>query len=68
LEKLSSLAKATRIKYLEEMVVKEGFDPNNSKSMEEIVRKKNANIATLLGTGPLGVNFGLKTQVLGQKA
>jgi len=45
---VSSLAKDNKIKYLEEeMVVKEGFDAGNSKAMEEIIRKKNADIAFL---------------------
>ena len=47
LEKVSSLAKDTRIKYLEEMVIKASFDLDNSKSMENIIKKKNANIAAL---------------------
>lgn len=47
LEKISSLAKDTIIKYLEEMVVKVGLDPENSKSTEEIIRKKNVDITTL---------------------
>lgn len=29
------------------MVIKEGFDPGNSKAMEEIIKKKNANIIAL---------------------
>lgn len=47
LEKISSLAKVNRIKYLEEMVIKASFDPTNSKSMEEIIKKKNFDIASL---------------------
>jgi len=44
---VSSIAKDNIIKYLEEMVVKAGFDPGNSKAMEEIIRKKNADIVSL---------------------
>jgi len=29
------------------MVIKSRFDPSNSKAMEEIIKKKNANIASL---------------------
>lgn len=47
LEKISSLDKDTRIKYLEEMVVKDGLGQDNSKSTEEMIRKKNVDIATL---------------------
>lgn len=47
LEKVSSLSEDTRIKYLEEVVIKAGSDPDNSKSMEDIIRKKNVDIAAL---------------------
>ncbi len=47
LEKVSPIAKDTRIKYLEEMVIKVVFDLDNSKSMEEIIRKKNTDIVAL---------------------
>jgi len=47
LEKVSSLAKDTRIKYLEEMVVKAGLDLENEKATKEIIIKKNVDIATL---------------------
>jgi len=47
LEKVYSLAKDARIKYLEEMVVKVGLDPENAKATEEIIRKKNVDIAAL---------------------
>lgn len=30
------------------MVIKAGFDPNNSKSMEEVIKKKNAYITSLM--------------------
>jgi len=41
------LAKDTRIKYLEEMVVKASLDLENAKAIEEIIRNKNANITSL---------------------
>lgn len=44
---MSSLAKDDIIKYFEEMVVKEGFDPGKSKAMEEIIKKKNVRIVAL---------------------
>jgi len=47
LENTSSLAKDTKIKSLEDLVIKLGYDPNNEKVVEEIVRRKNANIAAL---------------------
>lgn len=47
LEKVSSLSKYNGTKYLEEMVIKAGFDPGNSKAMEEIIKKKNVDIAAL---------------------
>ncbi len=47
MEKVSSLAKDTRIKALEDLVVKVGYDPININVAEELVRKKNTDIATL---------------------
>ena len=47
IEKASSYAKDTRIKSLEELVIEVGYDPSNVKATEELVKKKNANIATL---------------------
>lgn len=47
LEKNYSLAKDNKISYLEEMVFKAGFDPTDSKSMEEIIKKKNIDIVSL---------------------
>lgn len=47
LEKVSSVAKDEKIKYLDEMVIKASFDANSSKSMEDIINKKNANIAAI---------------------
>jgi len=47
LEKISSFAKDNRIKTLEEQVLKIGYDPSNVKAAEEMIKKKNANIASL---------------------
>jgi hypothetical protein len=47
LEKISSFAKDNRIKSLEELVLKIGYDPSNVKAVEEMLKKKNADIASL---------------------
>jgi len=47
LDKISFLAKDTKIKSLEDLVIKLGYDPSNVKTTEEIIRRKNADIATL---------------------
>jgi hypothetical protein len=47
LEKISSFAKDNRIKTLEELVLKIGYDPSNVKAAEEMIKKKNADIASL---------------------
>ena len=47
LEKFSSLAKDNRMKKLEELVVKVGYNPKDFKVVEEIIKKKNADIAAL---------------------
>jgi hypothetical protein len=47
LEKISSFAKDNRIKTLEELVLKIGYDPSNVKVAEEMIKKKNADIASL---------------------
>jgi hypothetical protein len=47
LEKISSFAKDNRIKTLEELVLKIGYDPANVKATEEMIKKKNADIASL---------------------
>jgi hypothetical protein len=47
LEKISSFAKDNRIKTLEELVLKIGYDPLNVKAVEEMIKKKNADIASL---------------------
>jgi hypothetical protein len=47
LEKISSLAKDNKIKSLEELVLKIGYNPSNVKAAEELLKKKNADIASL---------------------
>ena len=47
MEKISSLAKDTRIKSLEDLVVKIGYDPSNMNSIEHIIKKKNYDIIAL---------------------
>lgn len=47
IEKLSSLAKEDRLKSLEDLIVKVGYDPKDYKAVEENIKKKNANISTL---------------------
>jgi hypothetical protein len=47
LEKISSFAQDNRIKTLEELVLKIGYDPSNVKAVEEMIKKKNEDIASL---------------------
>jgi hypothetical protein len=47
MEKISSLSKDNKIKYLEELVLKIRYDPSNVKEIEEILKKKNSDIASL---------------------
>jgi hypothetical protein len=47
LEKISSFAKDNKIKSLEELVLKIGHDPSNVKVVEEMLKKKNVDIASL---------------------
>jgi benzoyl-CoA reductase/2-hydroxyglutaryl-CoA dehydratase subunit BcrC/BadD/HgdB len=47
MEKISSFAKDNRIKTLEELVLKIGYDPLNVKAVEEMIKKKNDDIASL---------------------
>ena len=47
LEKISSFAKDNRIKMLEELVLKIGYDPSNVKVVKEMIKKKNVDIASL---------------------
>ena len=47
LEKISSFPKDNRINILEELVLKIGYDPSNVKAYEEMIKNKNADIASL---------------------
>jgi hypothetical protein len=47
LEKISSFAKDNRIKTLEELVLNIGYDSLNVKAVEEMLKKKNADITSL---------------------
>jgi hypothetical protein len=47
MEKISSFAKDNKIKTLEELVLKIGYDPANVKAAEEMIKNKNADIASL---------------------
>jgi len=47
LENISSLAKDNKIKSLEELVLKIGYDPSNVKANEELLKNRNVDIASL---------------------
>ena len=47
MEKISSMAKDSRIKSLEDLVVRIGYNPSNLAVTEALVKKKNADIAAL---------------------
>jgi hypothetical protein len=47
LEKISSFSKDNKIKSLEELVLKIGYDPSNVKAVEEMLKKKNVDITSL---------------------
>ena len=47
MEKISTMAKDSRIKSLEDLIVKLGYDPTNVQVVEEILKKKNADITSL---------------------
>ena len=47
LENISSLAKDNKIKSLEELVLKIGYDPTNVKPAEEFIKKNNGDITSL---------------------
>jgi hypothetical protein len=48
LEKILSFSKDNRIKTLEELVLQIGYDPSIVKAVEEMIKKKNADIASLM--------------------
>ena len=47
MEKVSTLAKDTRIKTMDDLVIKLGYDPANTNAAEELVKKKNLDIVAL---------------------
>ena len=47
MENISSMAKDTRIKSIYDLVIQIGYDPKTLAMVEEIVKKKNENIAAL---------------------
>ena len=47
LERASSQAKDTRIKTLEDLVIEMGHDPKDVKAVEQLIKKKNDDIAAL---------------------
>jgi hypothetical protein len=47
LEKISSFAKDSRIKMLEELVLKIRYDPSNVKAVKDMLKNKNVDIASL---------------------
>jgi hypothetical protein len=47
LKKVSSLEKDNKIKSLQELVLKIGYDPSNVKAAEELMKKKNVDVASL---------------------
>lgn len=47
MEKVFALAKDTKIKSLEELVIKVGYDPTKINVVEDIVRKNNLDIVAL---------------------
>jgi hypothetical protein len=47
LGKISSVAKDNKIKSLEELVLKIGYDPTNVEAIEELFKNKNVDIKSL---------------------
>ena len=47
IEKISSLAKDTKIISLEELVLKIGYAPTNVKAKKDLIKKKNVDITSL---------------------
>jgi len=47
MEKISSVTKDNRIKTLEEIILKIGYDPSNVKVVEEMIKMKNTDIGSL---------------------
>ena len=47
MERISSLSKDTKIKSLEDLVIKIGYDTSDTKAAEEVIKKKELDIAAL---------------------
>ena len=47
MEKVSAFSKDTRIKTLEDLVIKLGYDPSNVNVVEGLIKEKNADLAAL---------------------
>ena len=47
MEIISSLSKDTKIKSLEELIIKIGYDPLDTKAVEEVIKKKELDITAL---------------------
>lgn len=47
IERMSSMAKDTKIKTMEELVFKLGYDPSDVKEVEEVIIRKNVDIQSL---------------------
>ena len=47
MEKISAMAKDSRIKYLEDLLVNIGYDPTNVQDVEDILKKNNVDIIAL---------------------
>lgn len=64
IEKISSLAKDSGIKSLEDLVIKLGYDPQNVKAIEELINRKNAEIMALRKQLKLSTNEDPQTKSL----
>lgn len=64
IEKISSLAKDSGIKSLEDLVIKLGYDPQNVKAVEELINRKNAEIMALRKQLKLSTNEDPQTKSL----
>lgn len=47
IERMSAVEKDTRIKTLEKLVIKLGYDPSDVKAVEEVIKSKNGDIQSL---------------------
>lgn len=47
IERMSSIAKDTRIRMLEELIIKIGYDPSDVRAVEEVIKSNNLDIKAL---------------------